>query len=90
MRLRSSISIRKKRASACNLPVLTTRFGALPEIIEEVDGFRYYDVITEIPGMIAELRKIEPATSGSVTEFSWEKVFLRYLEPHLKSLGGAR
>ena len=35
-------------ASACNLPVITTPFGALPEIIREGEGFPYIRSFAEI------------------------------------------
>ncbi len=73
-------------AAACNLPVLTTRFGALPEILKESPGFSYYDEAVEIPGKIRALRGSSPETSLLVDRLSWGSVFERFLEPHLELL----
>ena len=73
-------------AAACNLPTLTTRFGALPDILKESPGFTYYDEAVEIPEKITDLRGSTPETSLLVDRFSWSSVFERYLEPHLELL----
>jgi glycosyltransferase involved in cell wall biosynthesis len=73
-------------ASACNLPVLTTRFGALPEILESGSGLEWFAGVADIPGRIAALRQSEPDTLSKVAGFSWEKMFDRYLSPHLANL----
>jgi len=76
-------------ACACNLPVLTTRFGALPEAIREGGGFHYYDRISEIAGKIAEMRGSKPATAAKVESFAWETIFNTQLLPHLQALAKA-
>ncbi|MBN2185749.1 MAG: glycosyltransferase family 4 protein [Candidatus Krumholzibacteriota bacterium] len=73
-------------AAACNLPTLTTRFGALPEILKESEGYLYYDESTEIREKIRTLRKSRPETSHLVSKFSWNNVFDRFLEPHFELL----
>ena len=73
-------------AAACNLPTLTTRFGALPDILKESEGYLYYDESAEIPEKIGILRESRPETSHLVSQFSWSNVFDRYLEPHLTLL----
>jgi glycosyltransferase involved in cell wall biosynthesis len=73
-------------ACAANLPVITTRFGAIPERIEAGDGFLYYDRISEIPRLIAAVRGVKPATAAKVKDLSWDSVFRRHLHPHLKAL----
>ncbi len=73
-------------ACACNLPVLATRFGALPETIREGNGFCFYDRISEIQEKISSLRLSRPETARKVTEFSWEKVFRTRVLPHVKTL----
>jgi len=73
-------------ACACNLPVLATRFGALPEAIHEGSGFCYYDRVSEIQEKIAGLRESRPETAAKVADYSWEKVFRTRLSPHLKTL----
>jgi glycosyltransferase involved in cell wall biosynthesis len=73
-------------ACACNLPVLTTRFGALPETIREGNGFCFYDRVSEIHEKIAAIRDSKPETAAKVAEFTWEKVFRARLAPHMKML----
>lgn len=73
-------------ASACNLPVLSTRFGALTEVIEEGGGFLYIDRAAQIKGKLDMLRHTAPSTANKVKDFRWSSVFGRFLTPHLQSL----
>ena len=73
-------------ASACNLPVLTTRFGALPEVLEDGGGLEWFSGVAEIPGKIERLRSGTVDTCTKVADLSWERMFDRYLTPHLESL----
>jgi glycosyltransferase involved in cell wall biosynthesis len=73
-------------ACACNLPVITTRFGALPETIREGNGFHYYNRVSEIAGKIAEIRQSRTETAAKVKDLSWEKVFRTHLYPRMRSL----
>ncbi len=73
-------------ACACNLPVLTTRFGALPEVLDDGDGLEWYSGVAEIPGKIRQLRSGRVDTLAKVADLSWERMFDRYLTPHLESL----
>ncbi len=74
-------------ASACDLPVLTTPFGALPDIIAEGEGLLYFNKVSDIPEKLFFLRGLRPQTSQKVKELSWRMVFQKYLTPHLESLG---
>jgi glycosyltransferase involved in cell wall biosynthesis len=73
-------------ACACNLPVITTRFGGLPGTIREGNGFCYYDRISEIAERIASVRESHPDTASKVRDFSWDMVFRRHLYPQMRSL----
>ncbi len=73
-------------ASACNLPVLSTRFGALPEVLEDGGGLEWFSGVAEIPGKIEKLRSGAVDTRTKVADLSWERMFDRYLTPHLKNL----
>ena len=73
-------------ACACNLPVLTTRFGGLAEAIREGNGFHYYDRVSEIVEKIAAIRLSRSETAAKVKEFSWDKVFRTHLYPQMQSL----
>jgi len=74
-------------ACACNLPVLTTRSGILPEILDAGEGLEWYSSVAEIPYKIGRLRGGAAATRLKVEGLSWERIFERYLAPHLESLG---
>jgi glycosyltransferase involved in cell wall biosynthesis len=73
-------------ACACNTPVLTTRFGALPGAIPEGNGFHYYDRVSEIASTINRIRGSASDTASKVKDFSWEGVFRKYLYPSMRSL----
>ena len=73
-------------ACACNLPVLTTRFGALPEVLEDGNGLEWFSRVAEIPAKINMLRNSTIETSSKVADLSWERMFDRYLTPHLDNL----
>jgi glycosyltransferase involved in cell wall biosynthesis len=73
-------------AAACNLPVLSTRFGALPDLITAGDGFSYFQSASEIPALLMRMKETPAATSKKVTSFTWTEVFKKYLEPKMRSL----
>lgn len=73
-------------ACACNLPVLTTRFGALPEVLKDGGGLEWFSGVAEIPGKIKMLRSSGAETSAKVADLSWERMFDRYLTPHIDNL----
>ncbi len=71
-------------AAACNLPVLTTRFGALPDVIPEKNGILYLENTSDIPRYLLKIKELKVNTVEAVRELSWESVFERYLAPHLQ------
>jgi glycosyltransferase involved in cell wall biosynthesis len=73
-------------ACACNLPVLATRFGLLPEMLREGGGLAFYDRSSEIAGALAALRRSRPETSAKVRELSWDAVLRARLMPRLVEL----
>jgi glycosyltransferase involved in cell wall biosynthesis len=73
-------------ACACGLPVLTTRFGALPELLEDGGGLEWFSRVAEIPSKISSLREAPGNTRSKVADLSWERMFDRYLSDHLRSL----
>ncbi|HUV36307.1 MAG TPA: glycosyltransferase [Patescibacteria group bacterium] len=73
-------------AAACNLPVLTTRFGALPDVIPEGNGILYFENVSDIPRYLLKIKELKVNTSKVVRELSWESVFGRYLAPHLEGM----
>lgn len=72
-------------AAACNLPVITTRFGALPDVIPEGNGILYLENTSDIARNLREARRLDVKTSEVVRDLSWDSVFEKYLAPHLMS-----
>ena len=63
-------------AMACNLPVITTRFGALPEYFKEDDGFRYFDGVEELVELIKLSKDMdgrEVHNNKKVEPFTWDR-----------------
>jgi glycosyltransferase involved in cell wall biosynthesis len=62
-------------AMACNMPVVTTRFGQLPSMFKEGDGFVYADTDDEFKRAIDGIRIMKKIdTRSGVLRFSWEAV----------------
>ncbi len=78
-------------AMSCNLPVVTTKFGALPRIFKEGDGLIFVEKEEEF---INAVKKIKSAgmsikTRDNVLQYSWEKIAER-LEGVYEELIGQR
>jgi len=62
-------------AMACNLPAINTRFGGLVDIIEEGDGFYFFNEFNEARKKLEEVRNgIQVKTRKKVLPYSWENV----------------
>jgi glycosyltransferase involved in cell wall biosynthesis len=64
-------------AMSCNLPVITTRFGALPRMFgESHDGLFFVDGDEDIPEIIDLLKtnRIKIKTREAVSSYSWERI----------------
>jgi glycosyltransferase involved in cell wall biosynthesis len=68
-------------AMACNLPVISTRFGALSEMFEAGGGLHFVSRQEDILGVLRSVRdSVEKATTREkVKVYSWEEV-VRKLE----------
>ena len=66
-------------AAACDLPVLTTRFGALPEAWGERDGVMFYDDETSLRAGLSSLRERPAHTRPLAEPFSWASAARRLL-----------
>lgn len=67
-------------ALACNLPVITTRFGSLPDVFIEDECFYYVDSIGEV---IAILKNIEVRSCNNrkkIELFTWEHIAHQLVE----------
>jgi glycosyltransferase involved in cell wall biosynthesis len=63
-------------AMACNLPVVSTRFGALPRVFPEGGGLFFVDKPEDIPRYVEELgsSSVEIKTREKVLPYSWESI----------------
>jgi len=67
-------------AMACNLPIVSTRFGGLPDLFTDQTWFRFVNDSNEIKTAIADIRKrIEEGetkcnTRSMVAPFTWESI----------------
>lgn len=63
-------------AMACNLPVITTRFGALPNLFRSSDGLIFVDDDDEIMNAINKLQsdEINITTREQVLNYSWNNI----------------
>jgi glycosyltransferase involved in cell wall biosynthesis len=76
-------------AMACNLPVLSTRFGALPRVFSEGDGMYFVDKIEDFAPMLDYVKKTtgKTKTREKVLPYSWTNVVTE-LEGIYKSILG--
>lgn len=66
-------------AMACNIPVITTRFGSLPDTFVENDHFRFVSSSKDIVNIVNEYKTGFCDNRSKVALFSWNKV-AAYLE----------
>ena len=81
-------------AMACNLSVITTRFGALPRIFVEGRGLSFYDESEDIYDFTLRIIKnfptSKPQTRQQTKSLAWENIIARlerYYEAILKDKG---
>lgn len=62
-------------AMACNLPVISTKYGGLPDLFEEEDGFMYASSLNEFKMKIQAVKHMPIVkTRKKVEKYSWENV----------------
>jgi glycosyltransferase involved in cell wall biosynthesis len=68
-------------AMACNLPIVTTRFGVLPDMFQPGKGFYYGDTDEEIIGLVKQAVEEQGCrTSEMVSPYSWDNLASTILE----------
>ncbi|MCF6158930.1 MAG: glycosyltransferase [wastewater metagenome] len=67
-------------AIACNLPVVTTPFGSLPENFPASDDFRYFTTVDELKTELQKIRTVVSRTREKAKTFSWESIARQLLE----------
>ncbi|RJQ56187.1 MAG: glycosyltransferase [Nitrospiraceae bacterium] len=61
-------------AMACNLPVISTRFGALPDFFKEDSALRYFDTREELAGLIKGMDINEEIDNNKKMQpFTWSR-----------------
>lgn len=72
-------------AMACNLPVITTKYGGLADFFPEGDGFLFAETPQEVlEGVSLVKRGQAPRTRAMVEAFSWENVLQTHWRKYLQ------
>ena len=63
-------------AASCNLPIISTRFGALPELFDDLCGFVFAETDDEIQEAVFGFRdrSQDIATRTNAVPFSWDNI----------------
>jgi glycosyltransferase involved in cell wall biosynthesis len=67
-------------AMACNLPIIATPFGALPELWPDEEGVYFYTDATGLRNAVQRCRQTPAATRLLVQPYDWTSVAARILE----------
>jgi len=59
-------------AMSCNLPIITTRFGSIPELFEEGEGLRFFNDRNGLKEAFASVDEVR--TRQKVSKLSWENI----------------
>ncbi len=72
-------------AMACNLPVISTRFGALERILSSGDGFSFVNSKSELIKSIRELNWNDPInTRKKIVKYDWHEVAKKLIDEYKK------
>jgi len=69
-------------AMSCNLPIVTTPFGGLPDFFEETEYFKYFETENELLGKVKEALSNNNDNNNReiiINNFSWDKVFCKII-----------
>ena len=67
-------------AMACNLPVITTRFGSLSDTFNEDDDFHFVESSNEIAAFIKTRTKKNCNNREKIASFTWEHIAQKLVE----------
>lgn len=75
-------------AMACNLPVITTKFGAIPDLFNESNGFFYINQENDIIKLIEDIKnnKIQIDNRKKVYPYSWDNIIIKMVNIYGKLL----
>jgi glycosyltransferase involved in cell wall biosynthesis len=76
---------------ACGTPVLATRWGAVPEVVEHGRGGIIVDDYRDLPGALAEADRLDPSECRRSVEerFSPERMIACYLDAYARAASAA-
>jgi|WetSurMetagenome_2_1015567.scaffolds.fasta_scaffold00286_27 glycosyltransferase involved in cell wall biosynthesis len=75
-------------AMSCNLPVVSTRFGAIPALFQESNGFRFFEATQDLCDIVEDLRACPKIDNRKlVFPYSWENICSK-LETIYEEIGG--
>jgi glycosyltransferase involved in cell wall biosynthesis len=66
-------------AMACNLPVVTTRFGGLVDNFEDDEGFRYFNTTKELIELIDNINKTIIRNREKIKHLTWDRFVNRII-----------
>ena len=77
-------------AMACNMPVISTRFGGLPSIFQEGDGLFFADKVEDFPPLLDRIKAgdVKINTRQKVLPYTWENV-TKMLEKAYNEVAGS-
>ena len=62
-------------AMACGLPVISTKFGALPRFLQSKDGLIFVDRWEDIPSALDKIKNgVQVKTREQAQNYAWEKI----------------
>lgn len=75
-------------AMACDIPVVSTRFGGLTDLFEAGDGLRFVDSFDEVDESDLAFDDADVATREKVSEFSWDAIVDRVVRSYERLCDG--
>ena len=61
-------------AMSCGIPVISTPFGALPQLFQNGDGIYFIYDFNDLPEMIEKVKNCKVQRSNSITSYSWSLI----------------
>jgi len=78
-------------AMSCNLPIITTKFGALPRVFEEGDGLFFAEGDEDFINALKEIKNgVNVKTREKVLPYSWENIGKRLEEIYSNLMVGEK
>ena len=67
-------------AMACNIPIITTAFGSLPDLFKQDECFHFVNSIEEVVEILESPRVVECRNRDKIKAFTWKEVTKQLLE----------